>query len=170
MAVQENQTEEDQTRSWVNTQFAAQEKVQPVAPVQSVSLEPAFDFLSFSSIEPLFSRNLTIIHNSHPNGNYFETTCINSQSVNVPHTSNTSVSLSNSSVNIIYEPHQQLPLTNRYNCNPLMQSSFHQSNIPTSSIPLLNKPFSQILQQILCTNRFYPLTLVLSMLQQSPSP
>ena len=33
MAVQENQTEEDRTRSWVNIQIAAQEVVQPVAPV-----------------------------------------------------------------------------------------------------------------------------------------
>ena len=166
MAVQENQTEEDRTRSWVNTQFAAQEKIQPVAPVQSVSLEPASNFLSFSSIEPLFSRNLTIIHNSHPNGIYFETTCINSQSVNVPHTSNTSVSLSNSSVNITYEPHKQLPLTNRYNYNPLMQSSFHQSNIPTSSMPIAQQTFFPITS----ANFVYPLTLVLSMLQQSPPP
>ena len=90
MAVQENQTEEDRTRSWVNTQFPTQEIVQPVAPVQSVNLEPASEFLSFSSIEPPFSRNLTMINNSHPFADYFETTCINSQSVNVPHTSNTS--------------------------------------------------------------------------------
>ena len=64
MAVQENQTEEDRTRSWVNTQFSAQEVVQTVAPVQSINLEPASEFLSFSSIEPPFSRNLTMIHNS----------------------------------------------------------------------------------------------------------
>ena len=76
MAVLENQTEEDRTRSWVNTQFPAQEIVQPVAPVQNVNLEPASEFLSFSSIEPPFSRNLTMIDNSHPNANYFKTTCI----------------------------------------------------------------------------------------------
>ena len=46
MAVQENQTEEDRTRSWVNTQFAAQEIVQHVAPVQSVNLDPASKVLS----------------------------------------------------------------------------------------------------------------------------
>ena len=69
MAVQENQTEEDRTRSWVNTQFPTQEIVQPVAPVQSVNLEPAFEFLSFSSIEPPFSRNLMMSNNSHPNAN-----------------------------------------------------------------------------------------------------
>ena len=46
MAVQENQTEEDRTRSWVNTQFPAEEIVQPVALVQSVNLEPASEFLS----------------------------------------------------------------------------------------------------------------------------
>ena len=104
MAVQENQTEEDRIRSWVNTQFPTQEIVQPVAPVQSVNLEPASEFLSFLSIEPPFSRNLTLINNSHPNANYFETTCINSQSVNVPHTSNTSDSLPNPNVNSMYEP------------------------------------------------------------------
>ena len=53
MAVQENQTEVDRTKNWVNTQFAAQEVVQPVAPVQSVNLEPASEFLLFSSIEHL---------------------------------------------------------------------------------------------------------------------
>ena len=76
MAVLENQTEEDRTRSWVNTQFPAQDIVQPVAPVKNVNLEPASEILSFSSIEPPFSRNLTMIDNSHPNANYFETTCI----------------------------------------------------------------------------------------------
>ena len=109
-AVQENQTEEDRTRSWVNTQFAAQEVVQPVAPVQSVNLEPASKFLSFSGIEPPFSRNLTMIHNSQPSANYFETKCINSQRVNVPHTSNTSVSLPNPNIKSTYEPQEQLPL------------------------------------------------------------
>ena len=79
MAVQEHQTEEDRKRSWVNTQFPTKEIVQPVAPVQSVNLEPASEFLSFSSIEMPFSRNLTMINNSHPNANYFENTCINSQ-------------------------------------------------------------------------------------------
>ena len=54
MAVQENQIEEDRTRSLVNTQFEAQEVVQPVAPVQRVNLEPASEFLSFSSIEAPF--------------------------------------------------------------------------------------------------------------------
>ena len=112
MAVQENQTEEDRTRSWVNTQISAQEIVQPVAPVKSVNLEPATKFLLFSSIEPPFSRNRTRINNSQPSANYFETTCINSQIVNVPHTSNTSVSLPNPSVNNTYEPQEQLPLTN----------------------------------------------------------
>ena len=53
MAVQENQTEEDRTKSWVNTQLAAQEVVQPVAPVQSVNLETASEFVSFSSIDRL---------------------------------------------------------------------------------------------------------------------
>ena len=112
MAVQENQTEEDKTRSWVNTQIAAQEVVQPVTPVQSVNLEPASEFLSFSSSEPPFSRNLMMIHNSHPNAHYFETQYINSQSVNVPHTSNRSFSLPNLDVNSTYEPQEQLPLTN----------------------------------------------------------
>ena len=142
MAVQENQTEEDRTRSWVNTQFPTQEIVQPVAPIQSVNLEPASDFLSFSSIEPPFSRNLTMIKNSHPFADYFDTTCINSQSVNVPHTSNTNVSLPNPNVNSTYEPQEQLPLTNLYNYNPLMQSSFHHSNIPTSSMPIAQQTFS----------------------------
>ena len=73
MAVQKNQMEEDRTRSWVNTQFPTQEIVQPVAPVQSVNLDPASEFLSFSSIEPPFSRNLTMINSSHPFANYFET-------------------------------------------------------------------------------------------------
>ena len=141
MAVQENQTEEDRTRSWVNTQFPTQEIVQPVAPVQSVNREPAYEFLSFSSIEPPFSRNLTMINNSHPFADYFETTCINSQNVNVPHTSNTSVSLPNPKLNSTYEPQEQLPLTNLYNYNPLMQSSFHHSNIPTSSRPIAQQTF-----------------------------
>ena len=69
MAVQENQTDEDRTRSWVNTQFAAQEVDHPVAPVQSVNLEPVPEFLSFSSIEPPFSWNLTRIHNSQTSAN-----------------------------------------------------------------------------------------------------
>ena len=125
MAVQENQTEEDRTRCWVNTQFPVQEIVQPVAPVQSVNLEPAFQILSFSSIESPFSRNLTMINNSQPSANYFETTCINSQSVNVPHTSNTSASLPNPNINSTYEPQEQLLLTNLYNYNPLMQSFLH---------------------------------------------
>ena len=141
MAVQENQTEEDRTRSRVNTQFPTQEIVQPVAPVQSVNLEPASEFLSFSSIEPPFSRNLTMINSSHPFANYFETTCINSQSVNVPHTSNTSVSLPNPNVNSTYEPQEQLPLTNLYNYNSLMHSSFHRSNIPTSSMLIAQQTF-----------------------------
>ena len=141
MAVQENQTEEDRTRSCVNTQFPTQEIVQPVAPVQSVNLEPAFEFLSYSSIEPPFSRNLTKINNSHPFADYFETTCINSQIVNVPHTSNTSVSLPNPKLNSTYEPQEQLPLTNLFNYNPLMQSSFHHSNIPTSSMPIAQQTF-----------------------------
>ena len=82
-----------------------------------------------------------MINNSHPNANYFETTCINSLSVNVPHTSNTSVSLPNPNVNSTYEPQTQLPLTNLYNYNPLMQSSFHHSNIPTSSMPIAQQTF-----------------------------
>ena len=49
MEVKENQTEEDRTRKWVNTQLPAQEIDQPVAPVQSVNLEPASEFLSISS-------------------------------------------------------------------------------------------------------------------------
>ena len=136
-----NQTEEDKTRSWVNTQFPTQEIVQPVAPVQSVNLEPASEFLSFSSIEPPFSRNLTMINNSRPFADYFETTCINSQSVNVPHTSNTSVRLPNPKLNSTYEPQEQLPSTKLYNYNPLMQSSFHHSNIPTSSMPIAQQTF-----------------------------
>ena len=141
MAVQENQTEEDRTRSWVNTQFPVQEIVQPLAPVQSINLEPVSEFLSFSSIEPPFSRNLALFNSSHPNAKYFETMCINSQSVNVPNTSNTSVSLPNLNVNSTYEPQKQLPLTNLYNYNPLMQSSFHHSNIPTSSMPIAQHTF-----------------------------
>ena len=82
-----------------------------------------------------------MIHNSQPGANYFETTCINSQSVNVPHTSNTSVSLSNPNVNTTYESQEQLPLTNLYNYNPLMQISFHHSNIPTSSMPIAQQTF-----------------------------
>ena len=46
MAVRENQTE-DRTRSWVNFQFAAQEIVHPVAPDQSMNLEPASEFVVF---------------------------------------------------------------------------------------------------------------------------
>ena len=83
-----------------------------------------------------------MINNSHPNANYFETTCINSQSVNVPHTSNTSVSLPNPNVNSTYEPQEQISLTNLYNYNPLMQSSFHQSNMPTSSVLIAQQTFS----------------------------
>ena len=141
MADQENQTEEDRTRSWVNTQFPTQEIVQPVEPVQRVNLEPASEFLSFSSFEPPFSRNLTMINKSHPFADYFETTCINPQSVNVPHTSKTSVSLPNPKLNSTYEPQEQLLLTNLYNYNPLMQSSFHHSNIPTSSTPIAQQTF-----------------------------
>ena len=125
----------------MNTQFPTQEIVQPVAPVQSVNLEPASEILSFSSFEPPFSRNLTMIINSHPNVNYFETPCINSQSVNVPHTSNTSVSLPNPNVNSTYDSQEQLLLTNLYNYNPLMLSSFHHSNIPTSSMPIAQQTF-----------------------------
>ena len=137
----------------MNTQFAAQEVVQPVAPVQSVNLEPVSEFLSFSSIEPHFSRNLTRIHNSQPNVNYFETTCINSQSANVPHTSNTSVSLPNPNVNRTYEPQEQLPLTNLYSYNPLMQSSFHQSKTPTSSMLIAQQiSASFVYQPLLPTN------------------
>ena len=108
MAVQENQTEEDRTRSWVNTQIAAQVVDQPMAPVQSVNLEPASEFLSISSFEPPFSSNLTMIHNYQQSTNYCETTCINPKSVNVPRTSNTSVSLPNPKVNSKYEPQEQL--------------------------------------------------------------
>ena len=143
-AVQENQRtrlRKDRTRNWVNAQFPVQEIVQPVAPVQSVNLEAASKFLSFSSIEPPFSRNLTMINNSHPNAIYFETTCINHVSVNVPHISNTSVSLPNPNVNSTFEQQEQLPLTNLYNYNPLMQSSFHHSNIPTSSMPIAQQTF-----------------------------
>ena len=82
-----------------------------------------------------------MIKNSHPFANYFETTCINSQSVNVPHTSITSVSLPNSNVNSTYEPQEQLLLTNLCNYNPLMKSSFHHSNIPTSSMPIAQHTF-----------------------------
>ena len=55
------------------------EVVQAVASVQSVKLEPASEIMSFS-FEPPLSRNLKMIHNSQPNGNYFETPCINTQS------------------------------------------------------------------------------------------
>ena len=82
-----------------------------------------------------------MINNSHPFADYFETTCINSQNVNVPHTSNTSVSLPNPKLNSTYEPQEQLPLTNLYNYNPLMQSSFHHCNIPTSSMPIAQQTF-----------------------------
>ena len=56
MAVQENQTGEEGTRSWANTQFPTQEIGQPVAPVQSVNLEPAssschFQILNRFSVE-----------------------------------------------------------------------------------------------------------------------
>ena len=162
MAVQENQTEEDRTRSWANIQFAAQKVVPPVAPVQSVNLEPASEFLSFSSSELPFSRNLTIIHSSHPNANYFETKCIYSQSVNVPHTSNKSVSLPNPNVHSTYEPQEQLLFTILYSYNPLMQSSFHHSNILTSSMPIAqqtvfpNTSASFVYQPLLPTN-FGPL-------------
>ena len=138
MAVQENQTEEDRTRSWVNTHFADQEVIQPVAPVQSVNREPASEFLSFSSIEQSFTRNLAMIHNSQPS--YFETTCINSQSVNVPHTSNTSVSLPNINVKSTYEPQEQQLLTNLYNYEPT-NLCFHHSNIPTTSMPIAQQNF-----------------------------
>ena len=170
MGVQENQTEEDRTRSWVNTQFPTQEIVQPVAPVQSVNLEPASEFLSFSSIEPPFSRNLTMINDSHPfaTSHPFETTCINSQSVNVPHTSNTSVGLTNPNVNSTYEPQEQLLLTNLYNYNPLIQSSFHHSNIAPSSMAIAPQTFFPN-SSAKFVYQFYPLTLVLTILQQSPS-
>ena len=100
MAVQENQTEEDRT--------------------QIVNLKLTSEFLSFSGIEPPFNRNLTMINTSHPNADFFETTCINSQSVNLPYTSDKSVSLPNPNVYITYEPQEQLPLTNLYSQNPLM--------------------------------------------------
>ena len=82
-----------------------------------------------------------MINNSHPNANCFETTYINSQSVIIPLKSNTSVNLPNPNVNSTYVPQEQLPLTNLYNYNPLMQSSFHQSNIPTSSMPIAQQIF-----------------------------
>ena len=134
-----------------------------MAPVQSVNLEPDSDFLSFSSFEPPFSRKLTMINNSHPFANYFETTCLNSQSVNVPHTSNTSVSLSNPNVNSTYELHEQIPLTNLYNYNPLMQSSFHHSNIPTSSMPIAQQNFfpsnsAKLVYQLLLPTNVGPLS------------
>ena len=47
MAVQDNQSEEDRTRSWVNTKSPAKEMIEPMAPVQSINLGPASDFLSF---------------------------------------------------------------------------------------------------------------------------
>ena len=142
----------------MNTQFRAQEVVQPVAPVQSVNLEPTSNFFSFSSIEPPFSRNLTMINNSYPNANYLETTCTNSQSVNVPHTSNTSFRLPNPNVNRTHESQWQLLLNNLYSYNPLMQSSFYQSNIPTSSMhfaqqtifPITSASF--VYQPLLLTN------------------
>ena len=82
-----------------------------------------------------------MIHNCQPNANYFETTCINSESDNVPHTANTRVSLPNPNLNSTYEPQEQLPLTNLYSYNPLMQSNFHQSFSRRAQCPLLNKLF-----------------------------
>ena len=93
-----------------------------------------------------------MINNSHPFADYFETTCINSQRVNVPHTSNTNVSLPNPNVNSTYEPQEQLPLTNLYNYNPLMQSSFHHSYIPTSSIFFPSNSANFVYQPLLPTN------------------
>ena len=99
-----------------------------------------------------------MINNSQPSANYFETTCINSQSVNVRHTSNKSVSLPNPSVNNTYEPQEQLPLDKLYSYNSFMHSSFHQSNIPTSSMPIAQQTFvpntsaSFVYQQLLATN------------------
>ena len=43
-----------------------------------------------------------MIHNSHPNANYFENTYENSKSVDVPQTSDTSVSLPNPNINSMY--------------------------------------------------------------------
>ena len=54
MTVQENQTEEDRTRSWVNTQFPTQEIVQPVAPVSMWNQLPSschFQVLNRLSVE-----------------------------------------------------------------------------------------------------------------------
>ena len=73
-----------------------------------------------------------MIHNSHANAIYFEKTYANSQCVNVPDRSDTSVSLPNPNVNSTYEPQEQLPLTNLNSYNRLMQNTFHQSNIRTS--------------------------------------
>ena len=53
---------------------------------------------------------------------------VDSKSVEGPQTSDTSVSLPNPNINSMYEVQEQLPLTNLYRYNPLMQSSFHQSN------------------------------------------
>ena len=47
IAVHDNQSEEDRTRSWVNTKSPAKEMVEPMAPVQSFNLGPASNFLSF---------------------------------------------------------------------------------------------------------------------------
>ena len=170
MAVQENQTEEDRTRRWVNTQFPGQEIVQPVAPVQSVNLEPASECSSISSIEQPFSRTLTMIHNSHANAIFFEKTDANSQSVNVPHRSDTSVSLPNPNVNSTYEPQKQLILTNLNNYNRLMQNNFHQCNIRTSSMALAQQTFSPNTSANAVYQPLYPLSLVPSILQQSHSP
>ena len=136
----------------------------------SVNLEPASEFLSFSSIELLFSRNLTLINNSHSDAVYLETTCIKTQS-----TPDTSTSLPNPKLNSTYEPQEQLPVTNLYSCNPFMQNGFHQYNIPTRSMPIAlfvqgQCPLYKILQQVFCTNHFQALTLFLSILQQSPPP
>ena len=82
-----------------------------------------------------------MIHNAHPNANYFETTRMNSQSVNVYYTSITSVNLPNPNVNSMYEPQEQIPLTNLYSYNPLVQSSFHQSKMSASSMPIAQQTF-----------------------------
>ena len=78
--------------------------------------------------------------------------------VNVPHTSNTSVSSPNPNVNSTHEPQEQLRLTNLYSCNPLIQSTFHQSNITTNSMLIAQQIFfpnfsaSFVYQPLLPTN------------------
>ena len=96
-----------------------------------------------------------MIHNSHPNANYFEKTYVKSQSVNVPHTPDTSVSLPNPNVNSTYELQEQLTLTNSNSYNPLIRVIFISLMYRRAQRPLLNNHFSEMLLTILCSNHFF---------------